>query len=117
VLSIINLATLPFQKICGNCHVANVAIYATNGVYYNICYSKSTVQKLAFLCDSIVTNDELVLLTIEGKWLEPIMHMIKFEFLDLLHLKQMQFIISIHIHGKFHLLITFAFVGFQKDIH
>ncbi len=45
------------------------------------------------------------------------MHMIKFEFLDLLHLKQIKFIISIHIHGKFHLSITFAFVGFQKDIH
>jgi hypothetical protein len=107
---------LPFQKVCGNCHVANVAISAIGGVYYNAHCSKSTVQKLGFLRDSIVTNDELVLLTIEGEWLEAIMYMTKLEFLDLPHLKQIQFIISIHIHGKFHLSITFAFVGFQKDI-
>jgi hypothetical protein len=33
------------------------------------------VQKLGFLCGSIVTNDEHVLLTIESKWLEVIVHM------------------------------------------
>ncbi len=61
---------------------------------------KSIVQKLGFLRGSIVTNDELVLLTIEGKWLEAIVPMKKFEFLDLLHPKQVQFFISIRIHGK-----------------
>jgi hypothetical protein len=46
------------------------------------------VQKLGFLRGSIVTNDEHVLLTIESKWFEAIMHMTKFEFLDLFHPKQ-----------------------------
>jgi len=61
---------------------------------------KSIVQKLGFLRGSIVTNDELVLLTIEGKWLEAIVAMRKFEFLDLFRPKQVQFFISIRIHGK-----------------
>jgi hypothetical protein len=42
-----------------------------------------------------------MLLIIEGKWLEAIVHMTKFEFLDLPHPKQVQFLISICIHGKF----------------
>ncbi len=58
------------------------------------------VQKLGFLCGSITTNDELVLLTIKGKWLEVIMHVTKSEFLDFLHSKQVQLFISICIHGK-----------------
>jgi len=32
-----------------------------SGVYYNICRSKSTVQKLGSFCGSIATNDEHVL--------------------------------------------------------
>ncbi len=60
----------PFQNICGNCHVANVTISTIGGVYYNACCSKSMVQKLGFLHDSIATNDEHVLLTIDGNWLE-----------------------------------------------
>ncbi len=44
---------------------------------------------------------KLVLLTIEGKWLEAIVHMKEFEFLDLSHPKQVQLLISINIHGKF----------------
>jgi hypothetical protein len=47
-----------------------------------------------------------VLLTIEGKWLEAIMHMTKFEFLNFPRPKQVQLIISICIHGKFRLLTT-----------
>ncbi len=111
VLSIINPSALPFQKVCGNCHVTNVTISPMGGVYYNAC-SKSTVQKLNFLHGSIATNDELVLLTIEGKWLEVIVYMTKSEFLDLPHPKQIQLLISIRIHDKFRLLTTFAIVGF-----
>jgi hypothetical protein len=55
-------------------------------------------------------------LTIEGKWIEAIMHMKKSEFLDLLCLKQVQLFISIQIHGKFSLPTTLALVGFQKNI-
>jgi hypothetical protein len=45
------------------------------GVYCNDCCSKSMVQKLSFLPGSFVTNDELVLMTIESKWFEAIVHM------------------------------------------
>jgi hypothetical protein len=106
----------PFQKVCGNCHVANVIISLIGGVYCNAYRSKSMVQKLGLLCGSIVTNDEHVLLIIEGKWLATIMHMIEFKFLDLPCPKQVQFLISIHIYGKFRLLITSTLVGFQEDI-
>jgi hypothetical protein len=57
-----------------------------------------------------------MLLTIEGKWLEAIMHVIESEFLDLPSPKQVQLFISIHIYGKSCLLITSTLVGFQKDI-
>jgi hypothetical protein len=66
VLSITSIIVLPFQKKCGNCHVANVIISTIGGVYYNARCSKSMVQKLGFLHDSIATNDEYVFLTIEG---------------------------------------------------
>jgi hypothetical protein len=80
-----SLATPPFQKVCGNCHVADATISPASGVYFNICCSKSMVQKLGFIRGSITTNDEHVLLTIEGKWLEGIVHMTEFKFLDLPH--------------------------------
>ncbi len=73
------------------------------------------VQKVGFLCGSIVTNDEHVLLTIEGKWLETIVHMTKLEFLDLPHPKQVQLFISICIHIKFRLSTTSTLVGFQEN--
>jgi hypothetical protein len=56
-----------------------------SGVHCNACCPKSMVQKLSFLHGSIATNDELVLLTIEGKWFEAIVHMTKSKFLDLPH--------------------------------
>jgi len=69
VLSITSTIAPPFQKKCGNCHV-NVTTSTIGGVYYNSCCSKSMVQKLGFLHDSITTNDEHVLLIIEGNCLE-----------------------------------------------
>jgi hypothetical protein len=56
-----------------------------------------------------------MLLTIEGKWLETIVHMMKSKFLDLLCPKQVQFFISIRIHGKFWLLPTFALTRGQSE--
>ncbi len=100
-LSIVSLTTLPFLKVCGNCHVANVTISLTCGVYCNACHSKSNVQKFGFFRGSIATNDEPMLLTIEGKWLETIMHMMETEFLDFPPPKQVQLLISIHTHGNF----------------
>jgi hypothetical protein len=73
------------------------------------------IQKLGFLRGSIATNDEHVLLPIEGEWLEAIMHMTKSKFLDLLCPKQIQLIL-IRIHGKFWLSPTFSPVGFQEEI-
>jgi hypothetical protein len=54
-----------------------------------------------------------VLLTIKNKWLEAIVHMIKFEFLDL---SCPSSILSIHIYGKFRLSTTFSLLGFQENI-
>jgi hypothetical protein len=114
VLSITIPIAPPFQKVCENCHVANVTISPTCNVYCNTCCSKSIVKKLGFLHGSITTNDEHMLLIIKCKWLEAIVHMTEFKFLDLPCLKQVQLFISICIHGKFHLLTTSALVGFQK---
>ncbi len=60
MLFIASLVVPPFQKVRGNCLVANVTISSTSGVYCNVYHSKSMVQKLDFLCGSIVTNDEHV---------------------------------------------------------
>ncbi len=87
VLSIDSPIVPPFQKVCENCHVVDVIISPTSDVHCNACHSKSIVQKLDFLCGSIAFNDEHVLLTIEGKWLEVFLHMIEFKFLDLPHPK------------------------------
>ncbi len=84
-MSIVNLATPPFQKLCGNCCVADVIISPMGGVHCNDYHSKSTIQKLNFLCGSIVINDELMLLIIEGNWLEVIVRMTKSEFSYLPH--------------------------------
>ncbi len=67
LLSITSPVAPPFQKVCANCHVANFIISPMDGVHCNVYHSKLMVQKLGFLRGSIATNDELVLLTIEGK--------------------------------------------------
>jgi hypothetical protein len=46
MLSIANLVVPPFQKVCANCHVADVTISPISGVYYNVYRSKSMTQKL-----------------------------------------------------------------------
>jgi len=46
MLSIANLVLLPFQKVCANCHVADITISPISGVYYNVYRSKSMTQKL-----------------------------------------------------------------------
>jgi hypothetical protein len=58
------------------------------------------ISEVKFFYGSIATNDEPMLLTIKGKWLEIIVHMTEFEFLDLLHQKQVQFLILICIHER-----------------
>jgi hypothetical protein len=67
VLSISSLITPPFQKVCGNCHVADVIIRSIADVHCNVCSSKSNVHKSCFFHGSIATNVGSMLLTIEGK--------------------------------------------------
>jgi hypothetical protein len=62
------------------------------------------------------TKNGFILLTIEGKWLETIMDMTKFEFLNLAHPKQVQLLVSICVCGKCKFLGTSTLVGFQEDI-
>jgi hypothetical protein len=66
-LSIPSLVVPPFQKVCENYHITDVIISPMSSVHCNTCSSKSTIQKLGFLCGSIATNDEPMLLTIESK--------------------------------------------------
>jgi hypothetical protein len=101
VLSIVSLVAFPFQKVHGNCHVMDVIISLMGGVHCNVLF-KINVQKLYFICGFIATNDEPMLLIIEGKWFETIVHMMtKSKILYLLHPKQVQLLISIDIHGKY----------------
>ncbi len=109
MLSIVSPFTLPFQKVWIY-HVAIVIICSTNDVHCNVCHSKSKVHKLGFL------NGVPILLIIEGKWLEAIVHMIKFEFLNLVHSKQVELLISVCVYGKFQISFTSALLGFQEDI-
>jgi hypothetical protein len=45
-------------------------------IHYNVCCSKPKVHKSNYLWGSVATNDGPILLTIEGHWLEVIVHMI-----------------------------------------
>ncbi len=85
-------------------------------LHYNVYHSKSHVHKLSFLRSSIATNDGPILLTIEGKLLEAIVHMTKFEFINLGHSKQVQLLVSICVFSIFQLSSTFSFINFQENI-
>jgi hypothetical protein len=74
VLSILSLVAFPFQKVCENCHVMDVIISPTCGVHCNLSFKINSSIFFLFFCGSITTNDEPMLLTIEGKWFETIMH-------------------------------------------
>jgi hypothetical protein len=53
-------------------------------------------------------------LTIEGKWLETIVHMAKFGFLNLAYPKQVQFLVLIHVHGS---IVTHIYPCWSPKIH
>jgi hypothetical protein len=44
MLPIASLIVPTFQKVCGNCHVANVIISLASGVYYNIVIQNQLFQ-------------------------------------------------------------------------
>jgi len=54
-------------------------------------------------------------LTVKRIWLEAIVHMTEFEFLILVHSKQVQPLVSIRVCCEFQLSCT-PLVGFKKDI-
>jgi hypothetical protein len=85
-------------------------------VHCNVYCSKSHVHKSSSPQGSIATNDGLILLTILGKWLEAIVHMTKFEFINLAHSKQVQLLVSIRVFSKFQSSSTFALINFQEGI-
>jgi hypothetical protein len=70
-------------------------------MHCNACNLKSNVYKSNFFCGTIATNDKPLLMIIEGKSLEAIVHMIEFALFNLLCFKQDQLLVSIEIHGKF----------------
>jgi hypothetical protein len=76
---------------------------------------KSKVQKLDFLHASIATNNELMLLTIDGKWLKAIVHMTRMHSL-IFFFQKVQFLITNYIHNKFQFSLTSFFVGYQENI-
>jgi len=96
-------------KVCGKCHVANIIICSTWDVHYNACHSKSKVHKSSFLWGSITKMDQYYWPLRENGLKKLCIW--QFEFLNLAHLKQVQFLVTIFC-GKFQLLPTFAFVGF-----
>jgi hypothetical protein len=53
----------------------DVIIPSIGNVHYNACCLQSKVQKSSFFSWFIATNDEHVLLTIEGEWFKVIVHM------------------------------------------
>jgi hypothetical protein len=73
---------------------------------------KSKIEKIIYLCAFIATNNEHVLLTIEGKWMEAIVYMTISKLFNCLHLKEVQIFNKIHIYGKFWLAHTSIHVGF-----
>jgi hypothetical protein len=104
------------SKKYGNCHVLDVIIWSTCDIHCTICHSKSKVHTSSFHWGSITTNDGLILLNIEGKGFETIVHMIEFEFLILVCPKQVQFLVSICVCDKFQLSSTYVVIGFQENI-
>ncbi len=101
MLSIISLTMFQFYKACGNYCVTDIIIFFTNNAHCNVCCSKFKVKKSSMFHGFIATKNELMLITIDDKLLEAIIHMFKATFLNLPHLKQVQLFVSIHIYGKF----------------
>jgi hypothetical protein len=60
----------------------------------NVCHGKTTTKKVGYLRASIATTKDPIILTIEGKWLEGVVHMLETNFLILQCPKQVQFLIK-----------------------
>jgi hypothetical protein len=69
---------------------------------------------MPLLHGSITTNDEHMLITIDGKWLEAFVHIPKATFLNLPYLIQIKLFIC--IYAKFLLSPTSTFIGFHEDV-
>jgi hypothetical protein len=83
VLFIFNPTTPPLQKkICAKCHVLDIVVAPMNcDVHCNV-WCETTIKKVSFSPASIVpTIGDLVIFTIEGKWLEIVVGMLESNFL------------------------------------
>jgi hypothetical protein len=74
------LIDLPFFHIFPMFMFVFITFFKKHILFYFL-DDQSVVQKLGFFHGSIVTNDEPMLLAIDGKWFEIIVHMIESEFL------------------------------------
>jgi hypothetical protein len=81
---VLNPTTPPLQKLCAKCQALNIVVSTTNDdVNYNVCHGKTTIKKARYLHTSIVTTRDPIILTIKGKWLKLVVHMLKTNFLIL----------------------------------
>jgi len=88
--------------MCGNFHVLKIIKYLIGNEHCNVYYSKSKVHKsMPLLHGSIIMNDERLLITIDGKWLEAFVHITKATFLNL------PCLIQIELHFNSHLCQIF----------
>jgi len=67
----LNLVTILFQKLCVKCHALDIVVSTTNDdVNCNVYHGTNTINKAKYLCASIATIGDPIILTIEGQWLE-----------------------------------------------
>jgi len=80
----LNPTTLPLRKQYVKCHTLDIVVSTTNDdVNCNVCHGKTTTKKARYLCASIATTRDPIILTIESKWLEGVVHMLETNFLIL----------------------------------
>jgi len=76
VLPMLNPTTPLFQKLCAKCHALDIIVSTTNDdVNCNDYHGKTTIKNVGYLCSSIATTKDPIILTIEGKWLKIVVCM------------------------------------------
>ncbi len=117
ILFVLNPTALPLQKLCVKCHALDTIVSTTNDdVNCNVCHGKTTIKKARYLCASIATTEDPIILTIEGKWIKGVVHMLETNFLILPHPKEVQLFIKKKLLGKLLLSLIFQLMGFEEHI-
>jgi hypothetical protein len=95
----------------------NVVVASTNGnVHYNECHVKITIKNFDYLQASIAMTKNLIILTIEDKWLDAMLGMLEGNFFNQPHPKQTQLLNKTKLWGKFILTTTFQLASFEEHI-